>query len=40
MADSPGHRANMMDPKATHLGVGVSVARDGSQIAVQNFARY
>lgn len=39
-ANSPGHRANMMDPKATHLGVGVSVARDGSQIAVQNFARY
>lgn len=30
----------MLDPKATHVGVGVSAARDGSQIAVQNFARY
>lgn len=39
-ANSPGHRANMMDPQATHFGVGISVARDGSQIAVQNFARY
>lgn len=30
----------MLYPKATHVGVGVSAARDGSQIAVQNFARY
>lgn len=39
-ANSPGHRATILDPKATHVGVGVSAARDGSQIAVPNFARY
>lgn len=39
-AKSPGHRANMMDPHATHFGVGVAMTRDGRQIAVQNFARY
>lgn len=39
-ANSPGHRANMMDPQATHFGVGVARTGDGRQIAVQNFARY
>lgn len=33
---SPGHRANMLDPDFTHLGVGVS-ARDGTILATQEF---
>jgi uncharacterized protein YkwD len=36
---SPGHRANILNPNYTHLGVGVSV--DGKEIrATQAFARY
>jgi uncharacterized protein YkwD len=33
---SPGHRANMLDPDFTHLGVGVS-ARNGTILATQEF---
>jgi uncharacterized protein YkwD len=33
---SPGHRANMLDPDFTHLGVGVSV-RNGTILATQEF---
>jgi uncharacterized protein YkwD len=33
---SPGHRANMLDPDFTHLGVGVST-RNGTILATQEF---
>jgi len=33
---SPGHRAILLDPDFTHLGVGVS-ARDGTILATQEF---
>lgn len=36
--NSPGHRANMLDPNAKTLGVGVTVRPDGKLYAVQNFA--
>lgn len=36
--ESPGHRANILDPHLTSLGVSV-VFRDGSLWAVQDFAR-
>lgn len=39
-ATSPGHRANMLRPDATHLGVGVATSLDGRKFAVQNIARY
>ena len=35
---SPGHRANMLNPKAKTLGVGLKVRGDGKLYAVQNFA--
>ena len=35
---SPGHRANMLSPKAKSLGVGLKVRSDGKLYAVQNFA--
>lgn len=37
--NSPGHRANMLDPRATSVGIGVAIAGDGKLYAVQNFAR-
>lgn len=37
---SPGHRANMLNPGMTHIGVGVAYGRNGQKYAVQNFARY
>ena len=42
LLDSPGHRANLLNPKLTHVGVGVVVAERGgrSQIfATQLFVR-
>lgn len=39
-ANSPGHRANMLDPTITHIGVGVADAASGKRYATQNFARY
>ncbi len=36
--NSPGHRANMLSPKAKTLGVGLKVRSDGKLYAVQNFA--
>jgi uncharacterized protein YkwD len=36
-ADSPPHRANMLDVRFTQLGVGVDVDADGQVWAVQNF---
>lgn len=38
-ATSPGHRANMLRPDATHIGVGVAYGA-GGKFAVQDFARY
>ena len=37
--DSPGHRANILDPKAKSVGIGVAVAADGKLYSVQNFGR-
>lgn len=36
--NSPGHRANMLSPKAKSLGVGIATRHDGKLYAVQNFA--
>jgi hypothetical protein len=38
--NSPGHKANIMDPKATDIGVGFYVDSSGSLWAVQDFAAY
>lgn len=38
--NSPGHRANMLNPHFTHLGVGVAKNSAGNYLATQNFARY
>lgn len=37
--DSPGHRANMLDPQAKTIGVGVAIAADGKLYAAQNYGR-
>lgn len=37
--DSPGHRANMLDPRAKTIGVGVAIAPNGKLYAVQNYGR-
>lgn len=39
-AASPGHNANLLDPSVTHIGVGIAVAPNGTQYAVENFAAY
>lgn len=39
-AKSPGHRANMLSPEATHIGVGVADTGNGKRYATQNFAGY
>jgi len=40
--NSPGHRANILDPNLTHLGVGLysDDSRDGRLAATQKFARF
>lgn len=38
LAASPEHRANMLDPRFTHLGVGVARSPDGRVWVVQVFA--
>ena len=35
---SPGHRANLLDPVLTHVGVATAVAADGTRYWVQVFA--
>ena len=35
--DSPGHRANILNPRYTHLGVGYAVDADGRTHFTQNF---
>ena len=39
LVDSPGHYANMTNPRLTHLGVGIA-ARGDRVLVTQNFARY
>jgi len=34
LMDSPGHRANILDPRYTHFGVGIVVAGDGDRLLV------
>lgn len=36
-ANSPGHNANMLDPRVTEIGVGIATAPNGETYAVQNF---
>lgn len=38
--NSPGHYRNMTDPKATHVGIGIAYAADGTPYYTQNFAGY
>lgn len=38
--NSPGHRANLLNPGHTSMGVGAAVAGDGKLYATQVFARY
>jgi uncharacterized protein YkwD len=38
-ASSAGHRANILNPKFTHMGVGVAVASDGSVWVAEVFAQ-
>ncbi|WP_164737396.1 CAP domain-containing protein [Georgenia sp. SYP-B2076] len=38
--DSEGHRRNLLDPKATHTGVGVAQNAGGEVYATQNFGSY
>ena len=37
---SPGHRANILEPSATHIGIGVATSADGAPYYTQNFASY
>lgn len=42
LLDSPGHRANLLDPEVTHLGIGVVRELEGSRyafVATQLFVR-
>jgi hypothetical protein len=36
--DSPGHRANILDPEVTHTGLGVAEGEDGRYLFTQVFA--
>ena len=38
-AASPGHRANLLNPTFTHMGVGVAVAADGRVWVAEVFAQ-
>ena len=38
-ASSPPHRANMVDPAYTHVGIGIARGRDGAVYVVQIFVR-
>ena len=37
--DSPGHRKNLLDPRAKSVGIGLATSPDGKLYAVQNFGR-
>lgn len=38
--DSPGHRANILNPNYTQIGIGYAVDASGTAWATQVFARY
>ena len=38
--NSPSHRANLLNPGHTSMGMGAAVAADGKLYATQVFARY
>lgn len=38
--NSPGHRANLLDPDFTHIGIGVARGPDGRYYITQNFCAY
>lgn len=38
--NSPGHRANILRPDATHLGIGYALSSSGRPFYTQNFATY
>ena len=37
---SPGHRANLLRPEFTHIGIGWAVTKNGIAFATQDFAAY
>ena len=37
---SPGHRANILNPALTHIGIGFAVGSDGRTYFTQDFAGY
>ncbi|AGF73248.1 CAP domain-containing protein [Corynebacterium halotolerans] len=37
--NSPGHRANILNPDHTRIGVGLAVSDDGATYATQQFSR-
>lgn len=37
--DSPGHRKNLLDPRAKSVGIGLATTPEGKLYAVQNFGR-
>ena len=37
---SPGHRANLLDPALTHIGIGVASNPEAGWYLTQNFAAY
>ena len=39
LTNSPSHRANMVDPAFTHVGIGTARGADGSFYAVEIFVR-
>jgi uncharacterized protein YkwD len=39
LMESPGHRANILRPDFTHVGIGVAVAADGRHLFTQLFKR-
>lgn len=40
LLDSPGHRANLLDPQVDEIGVGIQVDRDGRVWITQNLRRH
>lgn len=39
LMESPGHRANILRPDFTHVGMGVAVAADGRYLFTQLFRK-
>lgn len=38
--DSPTHRDALLNPAATHVGIGLAFYPDGSKVVVENFAGF